>query len=805
MKWLRCLIIGLVFWCIASSLNAQQKSIQAVRTDEKIHIDGILDEKDWQKAFPATDFIVFHPNNGKIPDQISEVRILYDDNAVYIGAVLYDSEPANIYTELTVRDKDNANVDYFGVSLNPNNDGQNVYEFIVSAANVQTDIRISGDNSDYNWDAVWHSEVQITEFGWTVEIEIPYSAIRFPKSDEQVWAINFWRTVRRTREVSSWNYVDRNKGNKISQMGLITGISNIDAPLRLSLLPYLSTYVNHHSASDNTGYSFSGGLDLKLGLSETYTLDMTLIPDFGQVKTDEEVLNLTPYETYYTENRPFFTEGTELFNKCGLFYSRRIGKIPGKYNQIQNLESEDYQINSNPRYSRLINAFKISGRGENNLAIGVFNAITGNTYARLTNPEGEEERRLTESAANYNMIVLDQSLGRFSFINFTNANVYRKDNKYLSNVSAAKFRLMDKTNRFGIDATTAYSRQGKNDSIIGTGWYMESSLGKMNGKWIYSYNNEIISDDYNPNDMGYLTRFNQISHSLNLAFRQFTPFSAFNDMTHRLSLKYNTLYSQNAFTSTEIMLHSYATTKNFNSYWNTFTYEPMGKNDYYEPRVGGRFYHRPAMMINSFFISTDYRKRLAMDVRIGLYKDSELREGIYGSISPLMRFGQRLTLRYRYNFDYDNNEASYVSALSDGNIVFGRRDVLTFVNSINADYIFTNKIALSIIARHYSSTVEYKHFYNLLENGHLTRNYDYVENENYNYNLFTVDLMFSWNFAPGSFLNFMWKNQIMERGKISEHERIPNYYSNFKQIWIEPMFNSLSLKLIYYIDYRSII
>jgi hypothetical protein len=803
MKWLRYLIIGLMFWSIASSLNAQQKSIQAVRTDEKIHIDGILNENDWKKALPAGDFIVFHPNNGKIPDQVSEVRILYDDNAVYIGAVLYDSEPANIYTELTVRDKDNANVDYFGISINPNNDGQNVYEFIVSAANVQTDIRITGDNSDLNWDAVWHSEIQITEFGWIVEIEIPYSAIRFPKAEKQIWAVNFWRTVRRTREISSWNYVDPNIGNKISQMGLLKDVRDIDAPLRLSLMPYLSSYVNHYSESGNTGYSFSGGLDLKLGLSETYTLDMTLIPDFGQVKSDEEVLNLTPHETYYTENRPFFTEGTELFNKCGLFYSRRIGKIPSQYYAVQDLENHGYRINSNPRYSSLINAFKISGRGENNLAIGVFNAITGNTYARHTNPEGEDEKMLTEHAANYNMIVLDQSLGRFSYLNFTNANVFRGDNAYLSNVSATAFKIMDKKNLFGLNGTMAYSTQNNKAGNISDGWYMESSAGKMNGKWIYSYNNEIISDNYNPNDMGYLTRFNQISHSLNLSFRQFTPFSVFNEMTHRLSMNYNSLYSQNEFTSTEIIIHSYATTKKFTSYWNTFTYEPMGKNDYYEPRVAGRFYHRPAMMINSFFISTDYRKRLAADVRIGLYKDNELREGVYGSISPLMRFGQRLSLRYRFNFDFDLNEAAYVDKAEE-DIIFGRRNVFTFANSINADYIFTNKIALSIVARHYASTVEYKHFYNLQQNGRLELNAEFNEDRNYNFNSFTIDLVFSWNFAPGSFLNFVWKNNVSADGTIPPEDMIPNYYANFKQIWHEPLFNSLSLKLIYYLDYSSL-
>lgn len=800
---------SIILICIATFIvfnsYGQSKSVVAYRTTEKIEIDAVLDEKSWEEADIADNFIVFHPNNGDKPDQKTHVRVLYDDNSIYFSAILFDDNPDKILTELSARDRDNANVDYFGVSLNPNNDGQNVFEFKVSAANVQTDIRISGDNKDYNWDAVWFSEVKITDFGWVVEIEIPYSSIRFPSSQEQVWAVNFWRTVRRTRQVSSWNYVDPNHGNEISQMGEITGISNIQAPLRLSLMPYLSSYVDFHSELETPGYSFSGGLDLKLGLSETYTLDMTLIPDFGQVKTDEEILNLTPHETYYTENRPFFTEGTELFNKCGLFYSRRIGGITEKYNEINQMQEEGYEIISNPRFSNLLNAFKVSGRGENNLAIGFFNAVTGNTYAQVRDSLGEEKRVLTENLANYNMLVLDQSLGRYSYINFTNANVFRNDNGYLSNVSATTFRFMDKSNRFGINATAAYSRQNNADSIIANGWFLESSIGKMNGKWLYTYDTEVISENYNPNDMGYLTRSNEIGHTLNLAFRQFTPFSIFNDMTHRLSFKYNTLYSNASYVSTEINLHSYTTTRKFNSFWNTFNFQPANVHDYYEPRTAGRYYQRPAMTTNSFFISTDYRKRLAMDVRIGLYKDNELRHGIYGSISPLTRFGQRLTLRYRYEFDYDLDEAGYVEKLNNDEIIFGRRDVLTFANSINADYIFTNKLSLSLVGRHYASTVNYKHFYTLQDDGSLKNNNTYNKNRDIAFNQFTVDLIVSWNFAPGSFLNFMWKNQIMGRSEIPEHMMTPNYYDNFKQIWQEPIFNSLSLKLIYYLDYQNVV
>lgn len=782
-----------------------QSYVNALRIDEEITIDGRLDEPAWQNAIPAADFIVYHPENGKKPDQQSEIWVLYDDNSIYIGAKLKDDSPEKILTELSPRNHDNANVDYFGISLNPNNDGHNLYEFIVSAANVQTDIRVSGDTKDYDWNAVWYSEVSITDEGWIVEVEIPYSAIRFPQAYEQTWAVNFWRTVRRTREQSSWNYVDPAKGNKASQMGMIKGISNIDAPLRLSLMPYLSAYADRYSAAEASGYSVTGGLDLKLGLSETYTFDMTLIPDFGQVKSDEEVLNLSAHETYYAENRPFFTEGTELFNKCGLFYSRRIGKIPDKYYDIIDKENQGYQIISNPRYSRLINALKISGRGESNLAVGVFNAITGNTYAELINPEGENEKVLTESSANYNMLVLDQSIGNYSYINFTNANVYRNDNSYVSNVGATAFQLMDANNRFGAKGTIAYSLQNDETGRLADGWTLNSSIGKMNGQWIYSFDTEVISDEYNPNDIGFLTEFNQVSNSLNVAFRQFTPFSIFNNMTHRLSLAYNSLYSGSDFVSTVVRLNSVTTTRKFHSFWNNLTITPQGVNDYYEPRKEGRFYYRPAMIENNFNISTDYRKQLAIDARIGFLKDAEQKSGISGSLSPLTRFGQKLTLRYRFSFDYVFDEVGFAEIANNDSIIFGRRDVQTFSNSINADYIFTNKISLSFIVRHYASTIDYAHFYNLNNDGSISPADSYTTNNDYNFNSFNLDLVFLWNFAPGSYFSAVWKNHIFSHGVIPENVRIPTYYENFNEIRREPAFNSFSVRFIYYLDYHSII
>lgn len=791
-----------IFILLISALFAQSGKIEAVRTTERIKTDGILSEPSWESAVSVSGFTGFYPVFGNTPAQKTEIKVMYDNNSVYFAAIMYDQKPDSIYTEFTVRDNDNGNVDYFSISLNPNNDGQNTYQFIVSAANVQTDIRTSEGEDDYNWDAVWYSGVNITENGWIAEIEIPYSAIRFPGTTEQKWAVNFLRTVRRSREKSSWVPIDQSKGSAASQMGIINGIRDINAPLRLSLMPYVSGYLNTYDK--NTGYSFSGGLDLKLGLSETYTLDMTLIPDFGQTKTDDVVLNLTPQETYYSENRQFFTEGTDLFNKCGLFYSRRIGKTPDGYNTVvEGSGNETYTINNNPQASKLVNAFKISGRGKKNMALGIFNAVTANTYAKITDAEGNSQNIMTEPAANYNILVLDQTIGKNSYINFTNANVIRPGNSYLSNVSATSFKIMEKSNRFGISTLASYSTQSKNSQYLSDGWYVHSSLGKMTGNWIYSIGTELITKNYNPNDLGYMTKFNQISNTASVEFRKFSQFWFFNETKNSLNISYNTLFENTDFTKLEVSLSNYATTRKHLSLWNEITIQPTATNDYYEPRTPGRFYHRPGIFTEYFFASTDYRKKLAFDFRIGIYGDNEARKGIWGNISPLTRFGKKMSLRYTFSWDYDLKGAGYYTQ-NNGKIIFSRRDVVTFTNSLNLSYVFNNKLSATLKARHYVSSVNYYEYYDLKEDGTLAVNTDYNFEGDYNFNIFNVDLLVSWNFMPGSFLSVMWKNQIFSNGNIPESDLMPGYFENFKNIWLEPQANNFSLKLIYYLDYSSL-
>jgi hypothetical protein len=390
-----------VFLFQGSAMGAGQEKKRATgtRTAEQVNIDGRLDESSWQKAVPATDFVIYNPHNGIPSSYRTEVRILYDDDALYIGAIMFDNKPDSIYTELGQRDEGDINADHFWVEISPFNDGLNGEVFKVSASNVQIDNKMTTterwERHD-TWDAVWDSRTTVNDNGWVAELKIPYSALRFPRSATQLWGINFWREVRRIRETSSWNFVTKEFGSSIAHLGELTGMRDVKPPLRLSLVPYVSGYLEHVTDEPGVGTSYNGGLDLKVGLTESFTLDATLIPDFGQVQSDDQVLNLSPYEVKYNEKRPFFMEGTELFNKGDIFYSRRIGGTPHLVRAVYDMTGENEVVTRNPSEVSLLNATKISGRTSGGLGIGIFNAVTNSTWAELENTvtvskEGNDE------------------------------------------------------------------------------------------------------------------------------------------------------------------------------------------------------------------------------------------------------------------------------------------------------------------------------------------------------------------------------------------------------------------------------
>jgi hypothetical protein len=807
------LTIFILLLSYSSFAQGIHKTIQAVKTEVAPKIDGFIESEIWGKAPKATDWTQMEPRNGELErsNQKSEVQFIYTNKALYVGAMFYDTAPDSILTEFSKRDEWNKNCDWFGVWISPYNDAQNDFMFALTAAGVQMDSRSSSNGSDGSWDAVWKSAVQINEHGWSAEIEIPYSAIRIPNTDLQEWGINVGRTIRRTRENYAWNPIDISNSNYAAQSGVLTGISNIIPPLRLSFMPYLSSYLDLYESESTS--NINGGLDLKYGINESFTLDMTLVPDFGQTVFDDQILNVSPFEVRFNENRSFFTEGTELFNKSGLFYSRRIGESPSISPELK----EGEFVKESPTNVQLLNASKISGRTSKGLGIGFFNAITEETFATIEDSLGDTRTELIEPLSNYNVLVLDQVLKNNSFITFTNTNVRRQGEARDVNVEKLQIQIGTKNNSYTFYGDISFSHILETRSKT-NGFASFLIFEKSSGNFRFKAAQNIESDTYDINDLGFLYNNNEIKHRGELAYYIFTPKGILRKADFELGLNREMLYSPNLYNSTNLTADIRLHFNNFFSSGISINQDIGMTYDYFEARTDDLenvFITKPYTSI-FWWNSTDYRNRLAGDIGFGYDFLPEFgSKSFHIRWSPRFRVNDHIFMTYVISHKTEKNNVG--RALhpdnqelkelfdSEGNILFSKRDQQTITNVYKVSYVINTKLSFNLKLRHYWSTLKHNTFYGL-ENGELTDNDFSLRDENnqplydINYNSWNIDLNCIWRFAPGSELNFQWKSSISNL--ISDASL--NSQQNINRLFEESQRNSLSLKLVYYLDYLNL-
>ena len=811
------LIIPTLLFFLPFVSKAQVRSLPAIKINSSIKIDGNLDDEGWKNIEPVGDFITISPVFGKASKRNTKVKIAYDNTAIYIGAYMYD-DPSNIRKQLTARDVlDRQNVDIFVVGFDTYHDKQNAFVFRVSPANVQSDIKISQSGSvyDQSWDAVWESKTSIKEDGWVAEIKIPLSAIRFAKKDLQEWGINFGRFARKENENSVWNPINPTIGGELNQWGVWTGINNISPPTRLSFLPYLSGgfRVSPTSKGDVTEFLRSGGMDVKYGINESFTLDMTLIPDFAQVQSDNVLLNLSPFEVKFDDYRPFFTEGTELFNKAGLFYSRRIGAAPGgAYSVLQNYgDKPGYKIIKNPGITRLYNATKFSGRTKGNLGIGVFNAISAPMYAKINNlTTGQDTSILTEPLTNYNIIVLDQALKNRSSVSFTNTNVLRKGNSRNANVSSLDLSLFDKKNNYNFSLSGRYSsiwgkQQNKNGFTTGT------SFGKVSGIIQYRASFSVESDKYDPNDLGFIQNNNSFKYSANVGYIINKPTRHFLNYNYKLSFTNAYLYKPFEWTNLQINANAFFLFKNFWDLSLGFQTSPLWNKDYFVHSnvYTGYFLRRTPYYYFGFNGSSDSRKKLYVTWKLG-GAESPLPNDPYwnGSLGLRYRFSDKFQLSSSLDIVQDKGNFGAVlqngSPLlnSNGSPVIARRNIKTNTAIAGAQYNFNSRMNINIRMRHYWSILQNSNFYNLKPDGYW-RDTTFLNNLNVNFNSFNVDMFFTWDFLLGSRLTIAWKNALGSNVNIDPYNNT-TYFKNFGKSVNNPHRNEVTIKIVYFLDYLKL-
>lgn len=424
----------------AQTPRSRPAEVVAARTQQPLQIDGRLNDAAWEQAQPASGFTQRDPNEGKPATERTDVRVLYDDTALYIGARMYDRNPGQIARRLSRRD-DDPDSDWITIYLDPMHDRLTGALFRVSAANVQGDAVIYNDSwTDWTWDAVWDSAVSIDDDGWSAELRIPLSQLRFAVRDPQTWGINIARFVRRVNETSWLEMVPKNESGLASRMVNLVGLDGLAPERHMELLPYTAArgeFIAPPGAGDPFNDGARGfaaaGLDMKYGLTSNLALNATINPDFGQAEVDPAVVNLSAFETFFPEKRTFFLEGSQIFNNFGqlaandfwgfntsdpqIFYSRRIGRAP----HIG--ASGDFV--DEPTATTILGASKLTGKTQGGWSIGLLEAVTGDEMAR-TQTARALARTEVEPLTNYMVARLQRDIGRRAGAGFITTLVNRR-------------------------------------------------------------------------------------------------------------------------------------------------------------------------------------------------------------------------------------------------------------------------------------------------------------------------------------------------------------------------------------------
>ena len=393
--------------------NLGPPTLDAVRVAEgEIDIDGLVIEGPWLRAPVATTFVQFEPGDGIPATERTEARVLYGDNALYVAMRAYDSEPDQIAGQLTRRDQDSYS-DLLAVVIDSYFDRRTAFQFAVNPVGVKHDVyRFDDTQEDSGWDAVWNVATSVDDEGWTAEFRIPYSQLRFRNVPEQTWGINFMRSIARRDETDVWAPTTRQDAAIVSRFGELRGLKELNSPNHLTVAPYTVARLERAPGeaanpfySENQAFA-TVGADAKYGVTSDLTLDLTINPDFGQVEADPAQVNLTANETFLPERRPFFVEGSSIFNFGialgdgdgageSLFYSRRIGRAPQGSADV-----DDGYVDVSAQ-TTILGAWKLSGKTAGGWSIGGLQALTAQETARIAPSGGSQYEQPVEPLSNY--------------------------------------------------------------------------------------------------------------------------------------------------------------------------------------------------------------------------------------------------------------------------------------------------------------------------------------------------------------------------------------------------------------------
>ena len=814
MKYIYC---GFFFFTFFFNVFFQErKIIEAYRFQVPPKVDGIISEKEWKKIIPATNFTLFQPENRsgeEIPvGYETYVYFGYDDKAIYIAAQLNHPDPNNIPSEFSERDDMDAISEKFLVSIDTYDNTKERFTFFVTSSGGLIDGLNTGefDEEGLRYNTLFDAKVQKNKSGWSTEIIIPYSALRFPNKKNHNWGINFGRNIKDFEEMYVWSPVDERILNYHESLGLVKNIKEINPPTRLFLYPYVQSAVNIQKDIKQSS-SYSAGLDLKYGISNSFTIDATLIPDFGQVTFDDKELNLTPFEQEFDENRPFFTEGADLFKIVdgasyrggSFFYSRRIGQRT-EIDENEILNGGD-QLLSYDETPKLLNSIKLTGTTNNNLSIGLLNAITDKSYALIKDSNDNIRRELITPVTNFNVLSLSQKiLNDYSTIGFINGNLIRESSFEDANNYAFMASIFDNKRNFSFKGyyyktySPRLSQKSGERKII--------TIEELKGNFRYYLNINATDRNYNQNDIGFYNGRNFIQYGTRVSYQILNKNKYFRSFQSGLYLGYQTRYDSNIKNRSGFSLW---TTFQTNNLWR-FSIRLRGVSklkDWYETRTEDRFILDPSLLTTSFGIDSDNTKKFSFgtDYIFTNYKNYQYNENKFQNEFRFYvdyRISEQFSINMRTSNEKRNDDVGFLMK-RNGLIYFGLRNIKSIENNLRMEYNFNRDSSLSLRFRNFWSTADYyEKLFELLDDGTRKEvNYSILNrNPNTNFNIWNLDLNFEWWFAPGSNMVLLYRNQIFN----TDNQSGINYYNSLKNLFETSTEHQLSLRLNYLIDFNKI-
>ena len=816
---IRCTVFSiLLLW--SGHLFADNHVLEAFAITEKIRVDGRLDEAAWQRAEVATDFVQLQPYEGTPASESSIVRILYGDDALYVGFHAVDSDPSAIQAQLTRRDQF-SHSDWVFVAIDSYNDKRTAFQFGTNPVGVKRDsYRYDDSQRDRDWNAIWDVATEITDDGWTAEFRIPYSQLRFNGRGEQAWGIQFSRWLARSSESSNWAPLSAQDPGVVSRYGRLTGINDLRKPSRLEIVPYALSRlrqapgeVSNPFYEENAAATELGG-DLKYAVTSNLTLDMTINPDFAQVEADPAKVNLSAFETFFSEQRPFFLESADIYQlKIGysdqLFHSRRIGRRPQGWVNTQGGFSES------PEVTTISAAAKLSGKTESGWTLGVLTAQTEEAIADIVTGDGQRLTQTIEPETQYSYARIQRDFrdGR-SAIGFVSTYVHRNDSAADALVlhREALTGGFDFRHRFWNDTHTLEGQvigsrvSGSEDAIARTqrsaSRYMQrpdadhlnydptrTSLSGVSGfvnfskvggnNWRYNVGGRVRTAGFEANDMGFMTQADYTASWLGAGYNEHSPSRHLRSWNVNWNLwQWVTHGGERWSLGTNVMANL-----QLQNYWNvslTGTYS-HGLPSVYALRGGPRM-RQPSRMGLGATIRTDPRKRAQLSLKL----DTVLRpesDSFSASLAPSVSWrpsGQlRLSLGTSLSRVVGDQWVTRIDR-SEPHYIFGRISQRTASITTRMDLAFSRDLTLEVYLRPYVSAATYDNFRQVAdplsrdyaarfehldvtgEEGGYTADLDgsgetaFLGDQNFNFKQFRSNVVLRWEYRPGSTLFAVW-------------------------------------------------